>query len=97
LRDQSKVVDVKAIMKLLPAAIGRYRAIVEDLGNSGIDVQRDRETLREKLGVILVRPGPDGVPIAELALNEISLAAAGGSQIGFVAGHASLVSAKSLN
>ena len=37
LRAESKVVDVQAIMKLLPEAIGRYRAMVEDLGNSGIE------------------------------------------------------------
>ena len=60
--------------------------MVEDLGNSGIDMQRARETLREILGVIPVRPGEDGVPIAELALNEVSLAASGGTQIGLVAG-----------
>jgi site-specific DNA recombinase len=86
LREDSKVVDVKAIMKLVPAAIARFRALIEDLGNSGVDVQRARETLREMLGIIPVRPGADGVPIAELALNEVSLAAAGGSQIGVVAG-----------
>ena len=46
LRAESKVVDVKAIMKLLPAAIGRYRALVEDLGNSGIDSNRpERDVL----------------------------------------------------
>jgi hypothetical protein len=84
--DRPKVVDAKAILKLLPAAIGRYRALVEDLGNSRIDMQRARETLREMLGTIPVRPGADGTPIAELALNEVSLAAAGGSQIGVVAG-----------
>jgi site-specific DNA recombinase len=86
LREHAKVVDVKGIMKLLAVAIGRYRAMVEDLGNSGIDMQRARETLREMLGIIPVRPAADGVPIAELALNEVSLAAAGGSQIGVVAG-----------
>jgi hypothetical protein len=86
LRTESKVVDVKAIMKLLPIAIARYRAMVEDIGNSGIDMQRARESLREMLGMIPVRPGADGVPIAELALNEVSLAAQGGSQIGLVAG-----------
>jgi hypothetical protein len=75
-------------MKLLPGAIGRYRAMVEDLGNSGIDMQRARETLREMLGTIPVRPGADGVPIAELGLSPVSLVAAGASasQIGFVAG-----------
>jgi DNA invertase Pin-like site-specific DNA recombinase len=88
LRNQSKVVDVKAIMKLLPVAIGRYRAAVEDLGNIGIDMQRARETLREMLGTIPIRPGCDGVPIAELSLDPISLVAAGGSQIGLVGGHA---------
>jgi site-specific DNA recombinase len=86
LREGSKVIDAKAILKLLPAAIGRYRALIEDLGNSRIDMQRARETLREMLGTIPVRPGADGTPIAELALNEVSLAAAGGSQIGVVAG-----------
>ena len=86
LREVSKVVDMKAIMKLLPVAIGRYKAMVEDIGNSRIDIQRARESLREMLGVIPVRPGADGVPIAEMALNEVSLVAAGGSQIGLVAG-----------
>jgi site-specific DNA recombinase len=86
LRGHSKVVDVDAVMKLLPAAVDRYRAMVEDLGNSGIDMQRARETLREMLGTIPVRPGADGVPIAELGLNPVSLVAAGGSQIGLVAG-----------
>jgi hypothetical protein len=38
------------------------------------------------LGIIPVRPGADGVPIAELGLNPVSLVAAGGSQIGLVAG-----------
>jgi hypothetical protein len=82
----SKVVDVAAVLKRLPADIARYRAMVEDLGNSNIDVQRARETLREMLGIITVRPGEDGVPIAELALNEVPLALSGGSQIGLVAG-----------
>jgi hypothetical protein len=35
LRNQSKVVDVSAIMKLLPATIRRYWAIAGDLGNPG--------------------------------------------------------------
>jgi hypothetical protein len=66
----------------VPVAVGRCRAMVEDLGNSGIDMQRARETLV----TIPVRPGADGVPIAELALNEVPLLGAGGSQIGLVAG-----------
>jgi hypothetical protein len=44
-------------MKLLPVAIGRYRATVEDLGNSGIEMQRARETLREMLGTHPAKAG----------------------------------------
>jgi hypothetical protein len=65
-------------------AIGQWFANLED---SGIDISQAREVLREMLGEIRVRPEPDGVPVAEYALNETPLAAAaGGAQIGLVAG-----------
>jgi hypothetical protein len=39
------------------------------------------------LGEIRVRPEPDGIPVAEIALNETPLAAvAGGAHIDVVAG-----------
>jgi site-specific DNA recombinase len=84
----SQLTNVSAVLELLPAALRGYREMVNDLGNAPIDVGRAREVLREALGTIPVRPGPDGVPVAELALNEAPLAAAAGGapQIGVVAG-----------
>ena len=68
LREVSNVVDIEAVLALVPAAMRRYRAMVADLGNAPIDMGRAREMLREALGTIPVRPGRDGVPIALLAL-----------------------------
>jgi hypothetical protein len=76
-----------AVMALLPAAIRRYRAMVANLEESGIDLNRAREVPWEMLGEICVRPEPDGIPVAEYALNETPLVAvAGGAHLGVVAG-----------
>jgi hypothetical protein len=45
-----------------------------------------REIIRSVADQIPVKPGADGVPVAMLALNEVQLAAASGSDIGMVAG-----------
>lgn len=50
LRAANTVIDLKAVMSLLPAAIRRYRAMVANLKNSGIDISQVREALREMLG-----------------------------------------------
>jgi hypothetical protein len=42
----------------------------DDPENSGIDISQAREVIREMLGEIRVRPEPDGVPVAEYALNQ---------------------------
>ena len=88
LEGAGKVVDLEAVLARVPAAMRRYREMVADLGDAPIDIGRAREVLREALGAIPVRPGADGVPVAQLALNETPLAAAAGavSQIGVVAG-----------
>jgi hypothetical protein len=79
LRAASKVIDVEAIIAAIPAAVMRYRALVADLGSkSPIDIARAREMIRDIADRIPVRPGDDGVPVAELALNEqIALRAVG--------------------
>ena len=43
LRTASTVIDMKAVLALLPAAIRRYRAMVANLEDSGIDVSQARE------------------------------------------------------
>jgi hypothetical protein len=89
LRAAAKIVDVKAIMAGIPAAVVRYREMVSNLGNSPIDVERGREIIRGVTDRIPVRPGPDGVPIAELSLNEempLGQAVGGNFQIDVVAG-----------
>ena len=89
LKDSSKVVDVKAVMAAIPRAVERYRAMVSDLGNAPIDIEQGREIIRGIAARIPVRPGPDGVPIAELSLNEempLAGVAVSGSDIGMVAG-----------
>jgi site-specific DNA recombinase len=86
LKAAAKVVDVTAIAAAIPAAVARYREMVSDLGNAPIDIEQGREIIRGIADYIPVRPGPDGVPIAELALNEAIPLAAVGSDIGMVAG-----------
>ena len=54
-----------------------------------IDIEQACEVVREIAGRIPVRPGEDGVPIAELSLNEemlLAQAANGQFQSGVVAG-----------
>lgn len=87
-RDAAKVVDVAAVMAMLPVAVGRYRQMVASLGESPIDVEQAREVIREIAYSISVRPGEDGVPVAELSLNDqMPLGQlVNGSQIDLVAG-----------
>lgn len=69
--------------------MARYRELVENLGGkSPIDIDRAREVIRQIADRIPVRPGKDGVPVAELSLNEeMPLGAmAVGSDIRMVAG-----------
>jgi chromatin segregation and condensation protein Rec8/ScpA/Scc1 (kleisin family) len=89
LREAAKVVDIEGIMAALPIAVARYRQMVENLGTSPIDIEQAREVIREITDRIPVRPGADGVPIAELSLNEqmpLGQVAVGSIQIGMVAG-----------
>jgi hypothetical protein len=68
--------------------------MVENLGNRPIDIEQARELIREITDRIPVRPGADGVPIAELSLNaEMPLGqlAVGSIQIGLVAGAGFLI------
>jgi len=72
----SRVVDAEAVLTAIPAAVQRYRAMVADLGNAPIDVASGREVIRGIVATIPIRPGTDGVPVAELGLNnEMPLAA----------------------
>ena len=48
----------------------RGMSALDFLKNTGIYMQRARETPREMLGTIPLRPRAFGVPLAELALNE---------------------------
>jgi|HubBroStandDraft_4_1064222.scaffolds.fasta_scaffold1926260_1 hypothetical protein len=63
--------------------------MVSDLGNAPLDIEQAREVIRGIADRIPVRPGPGGVPIAELSLNEempLAGVAVSGSDIGVVAG-----------
>ena len=84
------MIDVKALMAAIPAAMARYRELVAKLGSkTPMDIEQAREVIRSIADRIPVRPGEDGVPVAELALNQqIALAAVGGvdNQIDVVAG-----------
>ena len=64
----------------------RHRQVVADLGNAPIDIEQGREIIRSVADKIPVRPGADGVPIAELLLNEAIPLGVVGSDIGSVAG-----------
>ena len=87
LREQDVVVGVAAVMAAIPVAVGRYRAMVENLGNAPVDVWAAREQLKEMLGEIRLRPEPNWGLVAELGLSETPIrAVAGGSKIGLVAG-----------
>jgi hypothetical protein len=65
----TKVVDVKAFLAAIPAAVARYWQMVEDLGNATIDIEQGREVIRSIADHIAVRPGEDGVPVAQLAFR----------------------------
>lgn len=90
LRAAVKLIDVKAVMTAIPAAVARYRELVAKLGSkTPIDIEQARQVIRSIADHIPVRPGEDGVSVAELALNQqIALAAIGGvdNQIDLVAG-----------
>jgi hypothetical protein len=90
LRAASRVIDVKAVMAAIPAAVARYRELVAGFGSkTPVDIEQVREVIRSIADRIPVRPGEDGVPVAELALNpQIALAAVGvvDNQIDLVAG-----------
>jgi hypothetical protein len=78
LRAAAKVVDIEAILAAIPGAVARYREIVQDLGNSPVDIAQAREVIGGIADRIPVRPGEDGVPVAHVAR--------GCTQIGVVAG-----------
>jgi site-specific DNA recombinase len=90
LRSAATTVDLKSVLAVIPAAIERYRQMAEDIGSAPIDIERSREIIRSIANRIPVRPGDDGVPIAELSLNEelaLGQRAIGSEiQIGMVAG-----------
>jgi site-specific DNA recombinase len=89
LRAASGLIDLKAIMAAISAAVECYRRLVRNLSSNtpGVNIQVGREITRSVAGQIPVKPGADGVPVAMLALNEVQLAAAGGtSDIEVVAG-----------
>ena len=70
LRAAVKVIDVKAVMAAIPAGVARYRALVAKLGSkTPMDIEQAREVIRGITDCIPVRPGEDGVPVAELALK----------------------------
>ena len=73
------MIDVKTGTAAIPAAVVRYREPAANLGSeTPIDVVQAREVIRGIVDLIPVRPGEDGVPVVELALNQqIALAAAG--------------------
>jgi hypothetical protein len=84
------VIDVKAVMAAIPAAVARYRELVAKVGSkTPMDIEQAREVIHSIADRIPVRPGEDGVPVAELALNQqIALAAVGAvdNQMDLVAG-----------
>jgi hypothetical protein len=90
LRAANKVIDLAAILAAVPVAVARYRDLVEGFGTgTPVNIEQAREVIREIAGRIPVRPGKDGVPIAELSLNEempLAQVANGQIQIGVVAG-----------
>jgi site-specific DNA recombinase len=87
LKDEDVVVDAAAVMAAIPAAVARYRAMVEDLGNAPIDIGAAREVLKEMVGEIRLRPEPNRGLVAEIGLSETPIrAVAGGKYIGVVAG-----------
>ena len=80
LKSASRVINVDMALATVTAAVARYRAMVMDLGNAPIDIAQAREVIREIADRIPVRPGVDGVPVAELAFNrELGLAQAVGA------------------
>jgi len=65
--------------------------MASELGDAPIDIEQGREIIRGVADRIPVRPGPDGVPIAELSLNEempLAAVGVGPGDIGVVAGGA---------
>lgn len=80
---------MRAVLEAAEHGVERYREMVSDLGDARIDLERGREIIRSVADQIPVRPGADGVPIAELSLNEampLAEVAGGNFQIGAVAG-----------
>ena len=61
----------------LPAAVARYRKMVEDLGDAPVDIERGREALREILGEVQIAPH-EGHLVAKMALSIDSQALACG-------------------
>jgi hypothetical protein len=88
LRAASRVIDVRATIEAIPAAVERYRTLVRSLSSNtpGLNIEAGREIIRSVADQIPVRPGADGVPVAMLGLNAAQLVAASGSDIGLVAG-----------
>jgi hypothetical protein len=87
-RAASRIIDVKAVMEAIPAALERYRELAGSLSSNtpGLNIEVGREIIRNVAGQIPVKPGTDGVPVAMRALNPVQLAAASGSDIEMVAG-----------
>lgn len=71
LKAAAKVVDISAIMAAVDAALAEYREQVANIGSkTPIDIGQAREIIRGVVDRIPIRPGADGVPVAELSLNE---------------------------
>ena len=71
------VIRVDQAIARLPAAVARYRKMVEDLGDAPVDIERSREALREILGEVQIAPH-EGHLVAKMALSIDSQALACG-------------------
>jgi len=61
IESRSTVTDVSGIVAKLPALAARYRAMVNDLGNAPIDVERARGELLQLVGPLTVRREGDAI------------------------------------
>lgn len=77
-------------MAAVQSGVVRYREHVARMGGKkGMDIEQAREIIKSIADQIPVRPGADGVPVAELSLNEetpLAQVAGGSFQIDVVAG-----------
>ncbi len=90
LKASTKVIDIQEVMAAVQSGVARYRERVAQMGSKkAIDIEQAREVIKSMADSIPVRPGADGVPVAELSLNEetpLAQVAGGGFQIGVGAG-----------